>query len=199
MKKAIIALALLTTLLTACYQNSDGKNIGNIESEIIENQNDATIDDILLTTDAITIGIETNTNSGLDGALSYYIKEKYKNELSHVVGEIEEEAHIVLKAIDNEKEIICYVMPWYSKFTKKEDGSLEEAGGSGVVCKITLAHYDDGKYQLIDYWEPGDGAYFITDIKKTFPKDIQNDAINSVQLYYKTLQDDIMKKVENTS
>lgn len=189
MRKSIITLTLLTTLLTACYQNSSDQNSEITESEIITNQNDTT-------TDAITISIETKIS--LDEALSYYIIEKYKSELSYMDGEIEEEAHIIMKTIDNDKEIICYVMPWYSKFTKKEDGSLEETGSTGIVCKITLTHNDNGEYKLIDYWEPGDGAYFIEDIKEVFPKDIQNDAINSVQLYYKTLQDDIIKKVKNT-
>ena len=37
----------------------------------------------------------------------------------------------------------------------------------------------DDTYELVEYWEPRDGAYYTEDIKEKFPSHLQNKVFNS--------------------
>ena len=49
-----------------------------------------------------------------------------------------------------------------------QNGKLQQVTGSHIPTVIT-ARKEDGKYRLVEYFEPRDGAYNPGDIKAKFP------------------------------
>ncbi|BCN30768.1 hypothetical protein bsdtb5_20630 [Anaeromicropila herbilytica] len=58
-----------------------------------------------------------------------------------------------------------------------------------VVCQlqITFTKNDSGEYILKEYWIPEDGSYYASSIRKKFPDDIEEGAIDT-QRFIKKLQ-----------
>lgn len=57
-------------------------------------------------------------------------------------------------------------------------GNLQEVVGSHTPVAITL-NVKNGKYSLKEYWRPGDGAYYASDIREKFPDEIEDDAMDT--------------------
>ena len=49
-----------------------------------------------------------------------------------------------------------------------EDGILHQTEGSNIPVAITFSCEEEG-YELVEYWQPGDGTYYAPDIQAKFP------------------------------
>ena len=56
--------------------------------------------------------------------------------------------------------------------------TFHEVMGSHIPVAITF-EIVDGKYVLKEYWQPGDGAYYVSDIRERFPDEIEDEAIDT--------------------
>ena len=58
------------------------------------------------------------------------------------------------------------------------DKGLETVGSRHIPAALTF-EYDDYGYSLLEYWEPGEGSYFVQDIREKFPAHIAEDGMDS--------------------
>lgn len=74
--------------------------------------------------------------------------------------------------------ITVYMWVLYQEYSY-HNGELKEASGAHVPTVITVKAIDsEEKYELVEYWEPRDGSYYVEDLKQKFPW----------YLYYKTIE-----------
>lgn len=189
---AMILFVIVIVINTGCNIQSGG-SLDNTHDEIT-NESELEITNSISNLDESKEGQNT-TSSKYDDVISEYIKKLYEEKMDHIQGDVIYSKHIILKIVSNESEMLCYLMPWCSKFNIKPDEKLELTGSNGIVCRLTLTVSENGDYEVTDYWEPRDGALFSDDLKKNFPEEIQNNAINSVSLYANSLQNEILDEI----
>lgn len=80
----------------------------------------------------------------------------------------------------NIKEITAYLVAMYQEYSL-ENGQIVEKGGSIIPVALTFAVSDDGGYSLTEYWEPGMGRGYITNLKAKFPKGVDYDTQTYVE------------------
>ena len=68
------------------------------------------------------------------------------------------------------------------------DGNLQVVEGSHTPVAITF-NVKNGKYTLKEYWRPGDGAYYISDIREKFPDEIEDDAMDTQKYILAQIQE----------
>ena len=68
------------------------------------------------------------------------------------------------------------------------DGNLQEVEGSHTPVAITF-NVKNGKYSLKEYWRPGDGAYYASDIREKFPDEIEDDAMDTQKYILAQIQE----------
>ena len=56
--------------------------------------------------------------------------------------------------------------------------TFHEVMGSHIPVAITF-EVVDGKYALKEYWRPGDGTYYVPDVREKFPDEIEDEALNT--------------------
>lgn len=79
-------------------------------------------------------------------------------------------------------ETTVYMWVLYDEYSMRNN-ELHQETASHIPTVIT-AKYDDGAYELVEYWEPRDGAYYEVDIRGKFPWYLQRNALDS-QRYIK--------------
>ena len=67
-------------------------------------------------------------------------------------------------------------------------GNLQEVEGSHTPVAITF-NVKNGKYSLKEYWRPGDGAYYTSDIREKFPDEIEDDAMDTQKYILAQIQE----------
>ncbi len=80
-----------------------------------------------------------------------------------------------------------YGWSYYAQYNYGE-GGLEEVGGFHVPEALTFRIDADG-YHLEEYWTPGDGDDYYTDIQKKFPGEIVQDAMDGEKFVLEQVQD----------
>ena len=125
------------------------------------------------------------------------------------------ESHIVL---DNEQKMTFPFLFWQEQRVIEETvylvmmestfrtdtGVLDDYFGSSVCpVAITFSVDADGKYTLKEYWEPRDGRYFNSDIRRKFPTDAANAyfenasvSVADASTYFGKLMTENQKKAE---
>lgn len=93
-------------------------------------------------------------------------------------GDFAAEAHTVLKTVESGNTTTVYVMALYME-SGYANGGFTETGGSHMPAAITFEKNATGKYTLKEYWMPKDGTYYAPSIKKKFPADIYEDALDT--------------------
>ena len=58
------------------------------------------------------------------------------------------------------------------------DNKLHVVEDSHTPVAITF-HVKNGKYSLKEYWQPGDGSYYVPDIRDKFPDEIEEEALDT--------------------
>lgn len=96
-----------------------------------------------------------------------------------------------LKKVVSERDGIqtatYYGWSYYEEY-KYGEGGLETVSGSYVPEALTFRIDEDG-YHLEEYWTPGDGDDYYTDIQKKFPGDIVKDALDSEKFVLQQVRD----------
>lgn len=82
-------------------------------------------------------------------------------------------------------ETTVYMWVLYDEYSMRNN-ELHQETASHIPTVIT-AKYDDGAYELVEYWEPRDGAYYEADIRGKFPWYLQRNALNSQRYIKKQL------------
>lgn len=85
-----------------------------------------------------------------------------------------------LETKESGTETTVYLWVLYEEYTY--DGELKLETGSHIPTVITAnkkGNTDGDSYELIEYWMPRDGSYYVADIKDKFPKTLWNKALNS--------------------
>lgn len=79
--------------------------------------------------------------------------------------------------VSNTHTVTYYGWALYEKYIVSDNG-IEEVSGSHIPVALTFDLNEYG-YILKEYWEPGEGSYFTTDIANKFPAQCIDDAIDS--------------------
>ena len=66
------------------------------------------------------------------------------------------------------EETTVYLMALYQEYNFS-DGTIVNVGGSHMPVAITF-EYTDYTYNLLEYWTPQDGSYYLTSIQEKFPE-----------------------------
>ncbi len=74
--------------------------------------------------------------------------------------------------------VTYYGWAYYAEY-KISEVEIEEVGASHVPVALTFAVDEDGCHSLKEYWEPSDGAGFVTDVRSKFPTSIAEEGLDS--------------------
>ena len=83
----------------------------------------------------------------------------------------------VLGIEKNNENTTVYMWVLYSEYDNTNN-KINDVSGSHILTAITLKSIDFNQYELIEYWEPRDGSYYIEDIKDKFPWYLHGNAFN---------------------
>ncbi len=102
---------------------------------------------------------------------------------------------VILGKEKSKDTITVYTWVLYQEFDEF-NGKIKEVSGAHIPTVITARKSDsDGKYELVEYWEPRDGTYYPTDIKEKFPWYLHIKALDS-QRYIKEQKSNCLKAAE---
>lgn len=93
----------------------------------------------------------------------------------------------------NKESTTVYMWVLYQEYDEK-NGNIEEVSGAHIPTVITVKE-EDGKFSLVEYWEPRDGSYYSKDIREKFPLYLQAKAVDS-QKYIDEQQENCDKKAQ---
>ena len=87
--------------------------------------------------------------------------------------------HKVLGVDKSLKETTVYMWVLYTEYSY-ENGEIKLESGAHIPTVITAKHTGShGHYELVEYWEPRAGSYFVEDIKEKFPLHLHSEALDS--------------------
>ena len=93
------------------------------------------------------------------------------------------------------KELITvYGMALEQSFFYSE-GKLNQVGGSHMPVVITF-EVADNTYTVTDFWVPGDGSYYVSDIRDKFPDEIEEDALDTQKYVVAQIQECYSRAVQ---
>lgn len=80
------------------------------------------------------------------------------------------EAHFIYCKKKDGNQITVYLTASYETYSIANPlGIVEQYSGSWCPCAITFQINDEGKYELLEYWEAGDGSLYASSIQEKFP------------------------------
>lgn len=136
---------------------------------------------------------EAALHAELEAAITDSILGHYDSE--SLDGIFRTESHVILaneiKAVaDAEKieEETVFLLALRGKYQMYE-GKLENVTEECISIAITFTIDASGVYHETEYWEPGDGSYYVTDVREKFPAEAAENALN-VQQYLPELKDE---------
>lgn len=94
-------------------------------------------------------------------------------------------------------EYTHYGWALYNEY-KVTDNGLETTTGSHVPVAITFREDRSGTLALEEYWEPGDGSYYVQDIREKFPAHIVEDGLDSQKFILQQTQECYAQAVAST-
>lgn len=116
----------------------------------------------------------------IDNAVSLAVKSR---STAYAPGETATEGHVILDTKEQDGFITVYTIASYGAFGF-ENGVFTIVSGSGAIPTIMAFSRDDhGKYSLLEYKEPQDGAGYTVSLKKMFPSNL-HDKVLSADKYY---------------
>ncbi len=93
----------------------------------------------------------------------------------------------VVSKQDGMQTATYYGWSYYAEY-KYGEGGLEKVSGSHTPEALTF-RIDENGYHLEEYWIPGDGDDYYTDIQKKFPGDIVKDAMDGEKFVLEQIRD----------
>lgn len=117
----------------------------------------------------LAVGFLTNPKTTLEPAAEAFIREQIM--AHHRSKNADDRACCVdqeVLAVKNRGgKTTVYSWVYYQEYTM-ENGQPEAQTGCHIPTVITVETEKDG-YRLIEYWEPRDGSYYVSDIHRKFP------------------------------
>lgn len=100
--------------------------------------------------------------------------------------DVETEGHKILGIDKKGKNTIVYMIVSYDQYSLENEVFKRVSGSAGPVV-MTYKKNKNGEHILEKYKEPGDGTLYVPSIRKMFPPELQDKAING-QEYYNELE-----------
>ena len=92
--------------------------------------------------------------------------------------------------------VTVYLMALYQVYSFP-GGVIQEVGGSHIPAALTFAADGAGGCRLVEYWMPRDGSYYVPDLRKRFPAEIAEDALDTQKYILSQKQDCYAQAVES--
>lgn len=101
------------------------------------------------------------------------------------------ESHMILGSEETRGGNTAYYI-WvdYGEFSE-EDGELIHESGGLYPAAVTVKEMPDGKFELVEYWEPEDGEGYSDSIKEKFPSHLYNRVLYGTS--HESLTEDVEK------
>lgn len=128
----------------------------------------------------------------MDQAITDYILDHYHS--LYYPADKQFEAHKVYGAHEKNGVISVYIYSLYKQYNK---GETTEQSGHSLPALVKLKHSGED-YSVIHYQEPEDGSFYLSSIKKMFPKRYVQKALNDTG-NVQELHDEIEKQVKEWS
>lgn len=103
---------------------------------------------------------------------------------------------VTLEQLPSINTVTVYGWALYQNYRISENG-IEDLGGTHMPVILTL-FTGKNEYQLIKYWQPRDGSYYVSDIRAHFPVHIVDDALNSQKYIVQQIQGCYRQAVESS-
>lgn len=103
---------------------------------------------------------------------------------------------VTLEQLPSIRTVTVYGWALYQNYRISENG-IEDLGGTHMPVILTFQSRED-EYQLIKYWQPRDGSYYVSDIRAHFPVHIVDDALNSQKYIVQQIQSCYRQAVESS-
>lgn len=103
---------------------------------------------------------------------------------------------VTLEQLPSIRTVTVYGWALYQNYRISENG-IEDLGGTHMPIILTFQSRED-EYQLIKYWQPRDGSYYVSDIRAHFPVHIVDDALNSQKYIVQQIQSCYRQAVESS-
>lgn len=114
------------------------------------------------------IDLEANLESFIHQCIMDYNEDIYYHEEDAYANE----SHTIVGTENEDNKITVYAWVLYQRWELK-DGKAVNISGGHIPTAITVERLAEDSYQLVEYWEAGDGNRYISDIEEKFPKSVQ--------------------------
>ncbi|MBQ8260070.1 MAG: M56 family metallopeptidase [Clostridia bacterium] len=125
------------------------------------------------------IGTDTSVNDGLKAFIDTQVLEHFRTEKSE--GKACCYDWIPLGKTERGSETTVYMWVMYQEYSYIGT-ELKMETAAHIPTAITVKEAD-GQYELVEYWEPKDGANYPTSLKRKFPRNILNSEAFTSRLY----------------
>lgn len=98
-------------------------------------------------------------------------------------GEVATEGHIILDIEENNGSVKAYTIASLGWFEFENDIFTKTGGSGAIPTVITFAKNEKGKYSLMEYQEPEDGAYYTASLEKMFPLNLRAQVLAAQSKY----------------
>lgn len=133
---------------------------------------------------AVAVCFLTDPRTSLDDALAVFIDGQIV-EHHHTEHTDENFVAVDYQVMDVDQSLnttTVYMWVLYGEYSFK-DGEIYCETSAHIPTVITAKQTDsDGQYELVEYWVPRDGSYYVEDVKDKFPWYLRRKALDS-QLY----------------
>lgn len=125
------------------------------------------------------IGTDTSVNDGLKAFIDTQVLEHFRTEKSE--GNACCFDWIPLGKTERGSETTVYMWVMYQEYSYIGT-ELEMETAAHIPTAITVKE-ENGQYELVEYWEPENGANYPTSLKRKFPRNILNSEAFTSRLY----------------
>lgn len=140
----------------------------------------------------------TSPKTELEGELSVFVDMQiveHNSSNSDSEGVFSAVHHKVLGIDRSLNQTTVYLWSMYQEYSL-ENGVIREGSGSHIPVVITAKRTGKhGHYELVEYWQPRDGSYYVKDIREKFPWYLEGKALDS-QRYVKEQEEFCRKAAE---
>ncbi len=99
----------------------------------------------------------------------------------------------VLGTKRDKENTTVYMWVLYQEY-EEENGHIEDVSGAHIPTAITIRQTAaNGQYELVEYWEPREGADYVKDVRGKFPWNLHGKALDS-QRYIQSQQEACQQK-----
>lgn len=118
-----------------------------------------------------------NDDRDLNEAVHQAVLAKIEQDYSDPQHEFVAEGHTVLQAVASGNRVTAYAIVLEKRYTFNDQG-VAHFSGSHMPVALTFQKPDDQTYRLIEYWIPEDGTGYGRSIRRKFPEDLVDQAMN---------------------